>query len=258
MKRFLSFFLSLAMIFATIILTAIPVCAATNSEHGNKELTVRYEYEDGADKKGYTINVYHKNEKASWVKYNSIVTFEVIAPSKTVIKSKRVTNYLSALSFEKTCAQNNEIKGIIEEIKVIAQYIACDQVIKDMSKDYSTEKIKNYSIWMFNQAINTYVEEYPMENFAIDQLRSVSEVLANPYFKVINKAFYIKDLHDLASDIKEASGVSKDFTTRVMNIISIWGNQANQALGLPHTSHYHSKIVNEIEWDLIPMINQLK
>lgn len=258
MKRVLSFFLSLAMIFATIILTAIPVYAATNSEYGNKELTVRYEYEDSSGKKGYTINVYHKSEKASWVKYNSIVTFEVIAPTKTVIKSKSVTNYFSALSLEKTCAQNNEIKNIIEEIKVIAHYIACDQIVKDMSKDYSAEKIKSYSIWMFNQTINTYVEEYPTENFAIDQLRSVSEVLANPYFKVINKAFYIKDLHDLASDIKEASGVAKDFTTRVMNIISVWGNQANQALGLPPTSHYHSKIVDEIEWELIPMINQLK
>lgn len=238
------------MIFATIPLTAITASAASNSKYGNNELTVLYE--------DYVINVYHKSEKVSWCKFNSIVTFEVITPSKTVIKSKTVTNYFSALNFKKTCSKDKEIKKIIEELYDIAYYISCDQIVKDMSQDFSAEDIKNYSIRQLNKAIDTYVEEYPVGNSTIDQLRSISEVLDKPFLKFLDKAFYIKDLKDLADDIKESCGIAKEWQTWILNIMSVFGNQANKALGIPSTSHYHNKIVNGIRFDLIPMIERLK
>ena len=252
MKKLTALFLSLAMIFATISLTAVPVSAASNSQFGNKELTVLY----GED---YIINVYHKSEKVTWCKYNSTVTFEVLMPeNKIVRKSKTVTNYFSALSFEKTCSQNKEIKAIIEVLYDIANYIACDKIVKDMSQDFSAEDIKNLSIGQLNKTIDTYVEKYPVENFAIDQLRSVSEVLDKPIFKILNKAFCIKDLHDLANDIKESCGLANEWQTWILDIISVFGNQATKALGFPSTSHYHNKIIDGITYDLIPKIQYLK
>ena len=239
MKKLTALFLSLAMIFATISLTAVPVSAASNSKFGNNELTVLYE--------DYIINVYHKSEKVSWCKFNSIVTFEVITPYETVRKSKTVTNYFSALSFEKTCSKNKEIKTIIETLEDISYYIACDQIVKDMSQDFSAEDIKNCSIGQLKKTIDTYVEKYPAENVVIDQLRSVSEVL--------DKAFYIKDLKDA---IEEGCGIAQGWKTWILDIISVFGNQANKALGLPSTSHYHNKIVIEIRYDLISKIQLLK
>lgn len=271
MKKLTALCLSLAMIFATIIVTAVPVSAASDSDPGNKELTVSYTYENEFEnERSYTINVYHKNESGVFGIYHSIVTFEVIhtgglVENETVIGSKTVTSWLRALSFKQICSpplidinqERKEIRKIIEEIYDIAYYIACDQIIKDMS-DASEDEIRTLSIQEFKDTIDAYVEEYSAENTAIKQFRSVCEVLENDYVKVLNKAFYIKDLDDFANDIKKASGITKNMETYINKILGYLGNQINKALGIPLTSPYQVKIHKEIQEKLVPMIKRLK
>ena len=63
---------------------------------------------------------------------------------------------------------------------------------------------------------------------------------------------------NLKDAIEEGCGIAQGWQTWILDVISVFGNQANKALGFPSTSHYHNKIVNGIRYDLISKIQLLK
>ena len=209
MKKLTALFLSLAMIFATISLTAVPVSAASP----NESWTLIFSEKGSND----TIEIRQRNVKQG-VWYYSQVKFIVNGREEYMTQNYR--KLLSFYTFKEICKKDNKLNNynnqVWSRVAEIKDHQYQRDAIRNVMENFSVETMNQWTKNQFNKKIKETIQGY-RKDLAKDCALKILDI-------------QIPFAYTISNDIIGWIGNAMDIRDFTIGVVDIWSYQMFKAL----------------------------